>query len=182
MLHVTRLTTPIPSKYFLHNTELESATVAKYLGVKILDDLSWGTHVNQLTVSPKKQIVVAWWSSHWPLVLEVMNSIPEASEEKFRCLNMVSLVSFAGMTLKSAILWTLKVNELKCLRISSFNSKIGPKLKILFLSPDPTYSRKYPLPQKLYCHFLVHFFFFLLKKVLLVLSNRNKKLSTAWCQ
>ena len=46
VLHVTRSKTPIPSKYFLHNTELESATAAKYLGVTISDDLSWGTYVN----------------------------------------------------------------------------------------------------------------------------------------
>ena len=36
---------------------------------------------------------------HWPLVLEVMDSISAAGEETFRCPNMLSLVSFAGMTL-----------------------------------------------------------------------------------
>ena len=49
VLDVTRLKTPIPSKYFLHNTELESATAAKCLGVIISDDLSWGTHVNNMS-------------------------------------------------------------------------------------------------------------------------------------
>ena len=49
VLHVTRSKTPIPSKYFLHNTELESATAAKYLGFTISDDLSWGTHVNNIS-------------------------------------------------------------------------------------------------------------------------------------
>ena len=49
VLHVTRSKTPIPSKYFLHNTELESATAAKYLGVTISDDLSWGTHINNIS-------------------------------------------------------------------------------------------------------------------------------------
>ena len=34
------------SKYFLHKTELESATAAKYLGITISDDFSWGTHIN----------------------------------------------------------------------------------------------------------------------------------------
>ena len=48
VLHITRLKTPIPSKYFLHNTELKSATAGKYLGVTISDDLSWGTHVNDI--------------------------------------------------------------------------------------------------------------------------------------
>ena len=49
VLHVTRSKTPIPSKYFLQNTELESATAAKYLGVTISGDLSWGTHVNNIS-------------------------------------------------------------------------------------------------------------------------------------
>ena len=53
VLHVTRSKTPIPSKYFLHNTELESAAAAKYLGVTILDDLSWGTHVNNISKKSK---------------------------------------------------------------------------------------------------------------------------------
>ena len=38
-------------------------------------------------------------------MLEVMGSIPAAGEEKFRCPNTLSLVSFAGMTLnKCAVL------------------------------------------------------------------------------
>ena len=32
VLHVTRLKTPIPSKYDFHNTEFESVSAAKYLG------------------------------------------------------------------------------------------------------------------------------------------------------
>ena len=43
--------------------------------------------------------VVATWLAHWPLVLEVIGLIFVAGEEKFQCLNMLSLVSFAGMTL-----------------------------------------------------------------------------------
>ena len=49
VLHVTRSKTPIRSKYFLHDTELENATASKYLRVTILDDLSWGTHVNNIS-------------------------------------------------------------------------------------------------------------------------------------
>ena len=42
---------------------------------------------------------------HWPLVPEVMGLIPAAGEKTFRCPNMFSLVSFAGMTLgKCAVL------------------------------------------------------------------------------
>ena len=49
VLHVTRLKAPIPSKYFLHNIELESTPAAKYLGVTISDDLKWGKHIGNVT-------------------------------------------------------------------------------------------------------------------------------------
>ena len=42
---------------------------------------------------------------HWPLVLDVIGSIPAAGEDKFRYPNMCSLVPFAGLTLdKVAVL------------------------------------------------------------------------------
>ena len=53
-----------------------------------------------LMVLGRSGSVVACWLVHWPLELEVMGSIPAAGEENFRCPNMFSLVSFAGMTLK----------------------------------------------------------------------------------
>ena len=56
VLRVTRSKTPIPSRYFLHNTELESATAAKYLGVTVLDDLSWGTHVNNISKNANQML------------------------------------------------------------------------------------------------------------------------------
>ena len=49
VLHVTRLQTPIPSKYFLHDIELESVSTAKYLGVTISEDLRWGKHIDVIT-------------------------------------------------------------------------------------------------------------------------------------
>ena len=49
VLHVTRSKTPIPSKYSLHNSELESATAAKYLGITISDYHIWGTHFNNIS-------------------------------------------------------------------------------------------------------------------------------------
>ena len=47
VLHVTRLKTPIPPKYSLHNTELESVSATKYLGVTISEDLNWGVSGNR---------------------------------------------------------------------------------------------------------------------------------------
>ena len=47
----------------------------------------------------KTTCTLASWLAHWPLVLEVMGSIPATGEIKFRCPNMLSLVAFAGMTL-----------------------------------------------------------------------------------
>ena len=48
VLHVTRLKTPIETKYFLHNTMLDSVSSAKYLKVTISDDLSWSTHIDNI--------------------------------------------------------------------------------------------------------------------------------------
>ena len=49
VVHVTRLQNPFPSQYFLHNTLLQAVTSAKYLGVDISEDLSWGTHIDRVT-------------------------------------------------------------------------------------------------------------------------------------
>ena len=49
VLHVTRLKTLIPSKHFLHCIELESDSVAKYLGATISYDHSLGTHIANIT-------------------------------------------------------------------------------------------------------------------------------------
>ena len=42
VLHVTRLRTHIPSKYFLRSVGLGSVSAAKYLGVAVSDCLGWG--------------------------------------------------------------------------------------------------------------------------------------------
>ena len=49
VFHVTRLMSPIHSKYFLHHIEIESVSAAKYLGVTISEDLKWGKHIDGIT-------------------------------------------------------------------------------------------------------------------------------------
>ena len=45
----------------------------------------------------------AHWLANLPLVLEVRGSLTAHGEEKFWCPNMLSLVSFAGMTLNMCV-------------------------------------------------------------------------------
>ena len=54
VLHVTK--TPIETKYFLHDTMLDSVSSAKYHGVTILDDLSWSTHIDNITKSANQTL------------------------------------------------------------------------------------------------------------------------------
>ena len=42
--------------YFLHDTKLDSVSSAKYLGVTILDDLSWSTHIDNITKSANQTL------------------------------------------------------------------------------------------------------------------------------
>ena len=51
VLNITRSRKPVMSRYFMHNQELESVNTAKYLGVNISKDLSWNTHINNITAS-----------------------------------------------------------------------------------------------------------------------------------
>ena len=57
VIHVTRLKSLIPSKYFLHNTELESVSAAKYLGVTISEDLRCGKHIDVITKKANQTLV-----------------------------------------------------------------------------------------------------------------------------
>ena len=56
VLHVTRLKNPTETNYFLHDTMLDSVSSAKYLGVTISDDLSWGTHIDNITKSANQTL------------------------------------------------------------------------------------------------------------------------------
>ncbi|MES9994057.1 MAG: reverse transcriptase family protein, partial [Candidatus Thiodiazotropha sp.] len=49
VLHISRSRQPIHSQYTLHGEILESVDCARYLGVSISKDLSWNTHINEIT-------------------------------------------------------------------------------------------------------------------------------------
>ena len=56
VIHITRSKSPVKSRYFMHNQQLESVDAAKYLGVTISKDLSWNTHINNITSTANKTI------------------------------------------------------------------------------------------------------------------------------
>ena len=47
---------PTETKYFLHDTMLDSVSSAKYLGVTISDDLSWSTQIDNITKSANQTL------------------------------------------------------------------------------------------------------------------------------
>ena len=56
VIHITRSKSLVKSRYFMHNQELESVDAAKYLGVTIGKDLSWNTHINNITSTANKTL------------------------------------------------------------------------------------------------------------------------------
>ena len=56
VIHITCSKSPVKSRYFMRNQELESVDAAKYLGVTISKDLSWNTHINNITSTANKTL------------------------------------------------------------------------------------------------------------------------------
>ena len=56
VIHIARSKSQVKSRYFMHNQELESVAAAKYLGVTISKDLSWNTHINNITSTANKTL------------------------------------------------------------------------------------------------------------------------------
>ena len=54
VLHFSKFRHPVSTQYSLHNQALESVDGAKYLGVHLSKDLSWNTHVNNITSAAYK--------------------------------------------------------------------------------------------------------------------------------
>ena len=56
VIHITCSKSPVKSRYFMHNQELEFVDAVKYLGVTISKDLSWSTHINNITSTANKTL------------------------------------------------------------------------------------------------------------------------------
>ena len=56
VLYVICLKTPIETKYFLHDTMLDSVSSAKDLEVTILYDLLWNTRIENITKSANQTL------------------------------------------------------------------------------------------------------------------------------
>ena len=56
VLHISKSRHPVSTQYSLHNQALESVDGAKYLGVHLSKDLSWNTHVNNITSTAYKTL------------------------------------------------------------------------------------------------------------------------------
>ena len=56
VLQITRARKPIPTKYFLHNQELEATNCARYLGVDLSNNLSFNNHVDRICNSANKTL------------------------------------------------------------------------------------------------------------------------------
>ena len=55
-IHITRSRTPVPSQYLLHGQVLESVAGSKYLGVEISSNLSFNSHIQNITTSASRSL------------------------------------------------------------------------------------------------------------------------------
>ena len=56
VIRITKAHDPLPTNYTLHGETLEVVTNACYLGVDIVNDLSWKTHVTRTTNNANKSL------------------------------------------------------------------------------------------------------------------------------
>ena len=56
VIHITRSRTPVPSQYLLHGQVLESVAGSKYLGVVISSNLSFNSHIQNITTSASRSL------------------------------------------------------------------------------------------------------------------------------
>ena len=56
MIHITRSKSPVPSQYLLHCQVLESVAGSKYLGVEISNNLSFNSHMQNITTSASRSL------------------------------------------------------------------------------------------------------------------------------
>ena len=56
VIRASRSKKPLKSRYYLHSQELESVDSAKYLGVTISKDLSWNSHIENITVCANRTL------------------------------------------------------------------------------------------------------------------------------
>ena len=56
VIHITRSRTPVPSQYLLHGQVLESVAGSKYLGVEISSNLSFNSHIHNITTSASRSL------------------------------------------------------------------------------------------------------------------------------
>ena len=56
VMHITRSRTPVPSLYLLHGQVLESVAGSKYLGVEISNNLSFNSHIQNITTSASRSL------------------------------------------------------------------------------------------------------------------------------
>ena len=56
VLHITCFRTPVQSSYTLHGQTLQTVTSAKYLGVNITSDLTWGEHTHKVSTAGNRAL------------------------------------------------------------------------------------------------------------------------------